>query len=565
MFVARMNSSFLAESEHNMYLTAELGTILDWCDLETNITLKPYASYTSSLIPASSVSSASASAASPTCTGQVVDADTAARLAKRQLVSGAPANSNISQACLDYSLEYEVPTGSLVIASGDSTCANITAGICLPGACELAQVTLEETTCDLLAAGLTVAGDSVSLVQLLYWNPTIIGTCDSLQVDQYVCISPPGGSWTPAVANITSTVGDGGGVTATFVSGATTGTPTNGIATPTPIQTGMTTSCDVFYAVRSGDSCDSVTTEYNIALADFYAWNPAVGTDCLSLELGVYVCVDTLESSSSSASATLTTASNTFSTPSPVQTGIPSNCDEFHLVASGDTCQVVADDYDITLAQLYAWNPAVGSSCEDLELDTYICVAVAIIVSTPSPVQTGISSTCDEFHLVVSGDTCGDLASASGISLAQFYEWNPAVGSECQDLELNTYVCMLVDGVTATATVTLVTTPSPVQTGMASDCDAFYYVTSGDGCAAIASKEDIATASFYAWNPAVGTDCADLYLDYYVCVGVETTAVAARSALPTTEADLGAAESKETRSMPLPLITPAPRWPGRLA
>ena len=41
---------------------------------------------------------------------------------------------------------------------------------------------------------------------------------------------------------------------------------------------------DVFYLVKSLDSCDSVTSEYDISLASFYAWNPSVDTSCSSLE-----------------------------------------------------------------------------------------------------------------------------------------------------------------------------------------------------------------------------------------------------------------------------------------
>lgn len=51
-------------------------------------------------------------------------------------------------------------------------------------------------------------------------------------------------------------------------------------------------------------------------------------------------------------------------------------------------------------------------------------------------------SNCISFHLVGSGDQCGDLSTAYGISLSQFYSWNPAVGSSCQYLDLGDYVCV---------------------------------------------------------------------------------------------------------------------------
>jgi LysM repeat protein len=43
---------------------------------------------------------------------------------------------------------------------------------------------------------------------------------------------------------------------------------------------------------------------------------------------------------------------------------------------------------------------------------------------------------------VASGDTCSAVASKAGISLSNFYKWNPKVGSSCQSLYLGYYVCV---------------------------------------------------------------------------------------------------------------------------
>lgn len=55
---------------------------------------------------------------------------------------------------------------------------------------------------------------------------------------------------------------------------------------------------------------------------------------------------------------------------------------------------------------------------------------------------------------------------------------------------------------------------------MVTDCGAFHLVVSGDYCADIASNANITVDKFYTWNPTVGTSCSDLWLDYYVCVGI---------------------------------------------
>ncbi len=144
-------------------------------------------------------------------------------------------------------------------------------------------------------------------------------------------------------------------------------------------------------------------------------------------------------------------------------------------------------------------------------------------------------------------DTCDTISSANGISLANFYAWNPAVGSTCTTLLAGYYVCVDIPGVTPTTTTTATATgPTPTQTGITSSCkfslglllkanlytmamdhsanrtlgDAWYEAVSGDTCDAIVAKFSITLAEFYAWNPAVGSTCASLFLGYYYCVGV---------------------------------------------
>ncbi|KAI1323133.1 hypothetical protein F5Y16DRAFT_403722 [Xylariaceae sp. FL0255] len=51
-----------------------------------------------------------------------------------------------------------------------------------------------------------------------------------------------------------------------------------------------------------------------------------------------------------------------------------------------------------------------------------------VTTRTPYQVQTGMESSCDKFHLAVSRDGYSTIASNAGISLTNFYSWNPAGG-----------------------------------------------------------------------------------------------------------------------------------------
>jgi LysM repeat protein len=285
-----------------------------------------------------------------------------------------------------------------------------------------------------------------------------------------------------------------------------------------------------------------------------------LGDGC-SLISDLYYCVQinyATQTPTWTASTTTTTSTSAITTPTPTQTGMVSTCNDFYLVVSGDSCYDIATANAIALDDLYSWNPAVGTNCAGLWPDYYICVGVAggssattttikttitttttttsktttttgNGVATPTPTQANMASNCNAFYLVVSGDSCYDIAVANGIALADLYSWNPAVGTGCGGLWPDYYICVgLIGGSTPTTTTTTtttktgngVTTPTPIQTGMVTTCKTFYLVVSGDGCYDIAAAAGVTLANFYAWNPAVGTNCASLWPDYYVCIGV---------------------------------------------
>lgn len=162
--------------------------------------------------------------------------------------------------------------------------------------------------------------------------------------------------------------------------------------------------------------------------------------------------------STTTATSTSTSTSTGVTTPSPTQSGMVKNCNKFYEVQSGDGCYNIAQAQGIPLDSLYAWNPAVKTDCSGLQANVYICIGVASSsaptattsittqappgVVTPTPVQSGIVGDCDKFYDVASGDGCYNIASAEGIPLASFYQWNPAIKTDCSGLQASVYVCV---------------------------------------------------------------------------------------------------------------------------
>ena len=160
------------------------------------------------------------------------------------------------------------------------------------------------------------------------------------------------------------------------------------------------------------------------------------------------------------------------------------------------------------------------------------------------------------------GDTCGIIALEAGVSVSDLYLWNEVLEEPgCSGLEPDYYICVGVgeddeeeDPVTLTSTATTSTTsattpttegpgtpvetPWPVREGMAENCVRFYLQQPGDLCYYMADSAgislrlvvpfrcldtyiaDINSSQFYDWNPAVGSDCLNLWPDYFYCIGV---------------------------------------------
>ncbi|KAH6688889.1 hypothetical protein F5X68DRAFT_254710 [Plectosphaerella plurivora] len=136
--------------------------------------------------------------------------------------------------------------------------------------------------------------------------------------------------------------------------------------------------------------------------------------------------------------------------------------------------------------------------------------------------------------------TCSTVLSENAITLESFRRWNPSVPATCGTLAAGRSYCVeamfeppptVTTMPTTTAAATTVrpttttvsngiSTPLPIQPGMVSNCDKFYFVKSGDTCASIATQNNVAAANIITWNTGAGASCNGLWANTYACVGV---------------------------------------------
>ncbi|KAF2124898.1 carbohydrate-binding module family 50 protein [Dothidotthia symphoricarpi CBS 119687] len=342
---------------------------------------------------------------------------------------------------------------------------------------------------------------------------------------------------------------------------------------PTKTLAGQTTICNAWHRVVPGDTCQRLLDMFGLqSVDDFLSWNPAAKEDCEMLIADYWVCVGVQRQVGNTdlewetaqpeftappepteyTPVTLPTADSSF-TPTPSHGPMPSNCKVFHQAIANQNCNDLVTLYSyFSQEQFLAWNPALDGNCLGLWLDTWYCVGAYSDDNLPQPahrttkptegnIPLGYPADCSRWYQASSDEACDLIALMFGsFSVVEFVKWNPSVFSDCSGIVPEAWYCVGRPGTPTTRTpgaptqttastqpVTTTTTapepvktPSPVREGMTEDCVRFYLQQPGEFCWAMASGAGISLDRFYEWNPAVGSDCENLWPDYYYCIGV---------------------------------------------
>lgn len=310
---------------------------------------------------------------------------------------------------------------------------------------------------------------------------------------------------------------------------------------------------DMPYFTESINSCDFVVAAAGAVLEEFLTWNPSLqGMDPCQLQPGFKYC-----SSHSDAEGPVEGWRNCLNVTEPYP-GTVSDCSCFTKIAAYDaglySCEDMALDFNVTLSDFVRWNSWVGSGSgcsaalyaglEGSE-ERPVCVGAgggggsdpittgapttttaAPVPSPTAPTQPGIVAGCQKYYTAVIGDGCWAIANDNGISLDDFYAWNPAVGTDCGGLWPD-YAYCIQGPASATTTAASTTTgggvspPGPTQPGIIGSCTQWHTVVSGEGCWGIQQIYGIPDfATLLGWNPSLGSNCENLWPDYSICVGV---------------------------------------------
>ncbi|GKU22647.1 unnamed protein product [Fusarium langsethiae] len=323
------------------------------------------------------------------------------------------------------------------------------------------------------------------------------------------------------------------------------------------IDPGQPSDC-TWWEVKIEDyqDCAYLEESWHLTHSEFVEYNPTVKADCSGMQFGHSYCVEVnngipLEGESSQSTTTQAAEPELTKEPnhSPIQDGLINTCTSFYQAKKGDTCPKIIAEYKkiFDFNDFFKWNPAVDKDCNGIWAGYWYCVGVpgtptsaptiSTVTSTkptgpsrPTATQEGIISTCTAFHMATKGETCDKIVASYGtFDFDTFFKWNPAVGKDCSGIWANYYYCIGVPGsptVKSSATslkptATSIQTLSPVQEGIAKNCNKLHLVSKTTTCSSIEKYYKLPFSQFLAWNPAIVKDCSGLWANYYVCVSVE--------------------------------------------
>lgn len=352
--------------------------------------------------------------------------------------------------------------------------------------CNISLTILQVQTGD--DCGKVSISQSITLQDFLFLNPEVYTNCTNLLLDVAYCVLPVGNintysGYTPP-PTISITVPP-----ATF-SSVNTANPTetsypdpNFQIPQLPHAPNTLDGCADYldYNSNSSDpninSCNSVSYANDVSLSDLHQWNPSLSTDPTNcaLQAGYSYCIHKSNSTSyispDDACVTLTA--------DQIPDGTNAQCVCFAAVIGGEqedggvTCASLADDNSLTLAKLVSINPWLqGGDCDTAlfaNLQDMYWRGVCIGMNATAPTGSATSPPA----------TASPTKTESSASVGMCSPTNHAGGE------------VLADEITG-----------PTQSGVASDCQQFYTVQSGDSCSSIEGMFAISFADLYKWNPS---------------------------------------------------------------
>ncbi|KAI2899150.1 hypothetical protein CBS11852_3351 [Aspergillus niger] len=170
-------------------------------------------------------------------------------------------------------------------------------------------------------------GNSITMDELLEWNPDLKADCDYPIAGYWVCV----GIKRPALTIIYPTTN---GTAPDPTPWTPRPLPTEtAVYPPTKTQPGLAPSCSAYYEAQPSDTCDQIlASNPMLKFPLLFEWNPALKADCSGILPGYFYCIAAYNSTNLPSPPTVTNQ------PYPMKAGTAKNCTAWYK--KEDVCGV---------------------------------------------------------------------------------------------------------------------------------------------------------------------------------------------------------------------------------
>jgi LysM repeat protein len=156
------------------------------------------------------------------------------------------------------------------------------------------------------------------------------------------------------------------------------------------------------------------------------------------------------------------------------------NCSQQYTVVSGDTCDGIGAEFNVTSSGIISANPIISYGCNNLTVGHILCIP---------------DGSCSQKYTVLRGDSCDGIGAEFNVTGSAIISANPAINYGCTNLRAGQILCI-----------------------PGGSCAQQYTVKSGESCDGIGAEFNATGSAIISANPTINSRCTNLQVGQILCI-----------------------------------------------
>ncbi len=254
-----------------------------------------------------------------------------------------------------------------------------------------------------------------------------------------------------------------------------------------------------YYKVKKGDNLSAIAAKYNVDINDLKKWNRLSSN---SLSYGKVLTIITSEKDNTTAIATVDNKNSKVEKAKKeikADSIIASNKTSNYIVQKGDNLNTIAEENNVTVAQIKEWNKLTGNTIQvgmNLQVSNKEIEANKVATANPEVELKNIE------YIVQKGDNLSTISKKFGTPINDLKEWNHLADN---NIALGKTLIVAKDEIAINTSKASATTFKKNKLESAA-LQRDYMVKKGDSLFSIAKKSGVTVSDIKKWNDIKNED-----------------------------------------------------------